>query len=188
MAAQSDDAKEENVKLKEENEALRLRVEELELKLQSKSASSSSPKMKDLPKIDESTVLNVAVFGGGSFGTALAVIAARRGHRVTMLVRDEAQCQSINDHHINPRREWLKKYKLPPNIRCTTSMEEAVDAEKTDLIIHSIPTQHTPAFLAKHAKLIPPRIPLICTSKGIHLKSQQLLRCGLTLCPLICGY
>ena len=59
-------------------------------------------------------------------------------------------------------------------------MEEAVDAAKTDLIIHSIPTQHTPAFLAKHAELIPPRIPLICTSKGIHLKSQQLLRCGLT--------
>ena len=51
MEAQSDDAKEENVKIKEENEALRLRVEELELKLQSQTVSSSSPKEVEVPVV-----------------------------------------------------------------------------------------------------------------------------------------
>ena len=177
MEAKSADVETENAKLKEENESLRRRLEELELKLQSVD-DSVAPKLPALPQIDSSSVLNITVFGGGSFGTALAVIAARRGHNITMLVRNEAQCQSINESQINPRREWLKKYKLPANVRCTTSIKEAVDGTKTDLIIHAVPTQHTPSFLGKYAELIPAHIPLVCTSKGIHLESQQLLRSG----------
>ena len=161
----AEETKEENLKLKKENELLRNRLIELELKLQ-EHKETVNPTLKALPKIDEQTILNITVFGGGSFGTALATIAARRGHNVMMLVRDKQQCESINTSHINPKRGWLRKYKLPENIRCTTDIKEAVIADKTDMIIHSIPTQFTPAFLEKHSKHIPAHIPFVCTSKG----------------------
>merc|ERR1719204_2574563 len=130
----------ENAKLKKENELLRNRLIDLELKLQEeKQQSQPLPELKPLPEIDESTKLNIAVFGGGSFGTALATIAARRGHNVTMLVRDAEQARSINESNLNPKRAWLSKIKLAANIKSTTSMAEAVDATTTHLIIHAIP-------------------------------------------------
>jgi len=169
-----DELKKENDKLKKENDLLRSRMIELNLKLQEEK-QQTLPKLKELPKIDENTVLNITVFGGGSFGTALATIAARRGHNVMMLVRDQQQSHSINSTHINPKRGWLKKYKLPENIKCTTDISQAVDATKTDIIIHSVPTQFTPSFLEKNAKFIPAHIPFVCTAKGIHLKTEKLL-------------
>eukprot|EP00486_Rosalina_sp_Unknown_P013234 CAMPEP_0201593826 /NCGR_PEP_ID=MMETSP0190_2-20130828/191329_1 /ASSEMBLY_ACC=CAM_ASM_000263 /TAXON_ID=37353 /ORGANISM="Rosalina sp." /LENGTH=103 /DNA_ID=CAMNT_0048053199 /DNA_START=11 /DNA_END=319 /DNA_ORIENTATION=+ len=102
----ADELKDENDKLKKENELLRNRLIELELKVQEQKESTSSPKLKDLPEINETTNLNIVVFGGGSFGTALATIAARKGHKVIILVRDENQAKSINEENINPKREW----------------------------------------------------------------------------------
>ena len=176
----SEETKDENEKLKKENELLRNRLIEIELKLQEQK-DIESPDIKPLPKIDENTQLNIVVFGGGSFGTALAVVAARRGHRVKILVRDKNQADSINTTGINPKRGWLKKYNLKElaskcngSITSTTKIEEAVTNE-TNLIIHSIPTQYTPVYLEKYAKYIPADIPIVCTAKGIHLKTQKLL-------------
>mmetsp|Transcript_20182 Transcript_20182/g.32056 ORF Transcript_20182/g.32056 Transcript_20182/m.32056 type:complete len:404 (+) Transcript_20182:28-1239(+) len=172
----SDELKEENTKLQKENELLRSRLIDLELKLQeAKQNEHHLAKLKALPKIDDKTVLNVTVFGGGSFGTALAVVAARRGHNVIILVRDKEQCKSINEQHINPKRGWLQKYKLEPNIKCTTDIKEAVDPANTNIIIHSLPVQVTPDFLEQNAEHIPAHIPFVCTSKGIHLGTEKLL-------------
>jgi len=170
----ADELKDENDKLKKENELLRNRLIELELKVQEQKESTSSPKLKDLPEINETTNLNIVVFGGGSFGTALATIAARKGHKVIILVRDENQAKSINEENINPKREWLKKYKLPTNITSTTDIKKAV-TDETNLIIHAIPTQYTPSYLEKYAEFIPPHIPIVCTAKGIHLQTESLL-------------
>jgi glycerol-3-phosphate dehydrogenase (NAD+) len=45
----------------------------------------------------------VVVLGGGSFGTAMAVLLARNKADmiVTLLLRDEHVCESINEVHIN---------------------------------------------------------------------------------------
>eukprot|EP01083_Nonionella_stella_P203835 743475_1 len=178
----SDELKEENAKLQKENDALRSIIVELNLKLQ-EHKEESPINIKPLPKIDENSKLNITVFGGGSFGTALATIASRKGHKIMMLVRDKQQSKSINESNINPKREWLKKHKLPSNIKCTTEITEAV-TENTHIIIHAIPTQFTPAFLEKYSKYIPPHIPLVCTAKGIHLKTEKLLS---DLIPSILG-
>lgn len=45
----------------------------------------------------------VVVLGGGSFGTAMAVLLARNkvDMNVTLLLRDDVVCHSINEVHIN---------------------------------------------------------------------------------------
>ena len=56
-----------------------------------------------------STVLErtdkVVVFGGGSFGTAMAAALARQRRElsVTMVLRDAAICHDINQQHKNTR-------------------------------------------------------------------------------------
>ena len=47
----------------------------------------------------------VVVFGGGSFGTAMAAVLARQkaGLRVVLLLRDPYTCHSINHEHQNAR-------------------------------------------------------------------------------------
>ncbi len=44
----------------------------------------------------------VAVIGGGSFGTALATLAAKDGREVVMYVREEEVIKAINESNVNP--------------------------------------------------------------------------------------
>ena len=48
-------------------------------------------------------VLNVGVVGGGSFGTALATVAARCGHNVKIFSKTERTIQEINTLRKNTR-------------------------------------------------------------------------------------
>ena len=67
---------------------------------------------------------HVAILGAGSFGTAVATIAARNGHNVVIYCRNAEQVASINETHRNPRR--LSEYELSPLIRATTDFSAAV--------------------------------------------------------------
>jgi glycerol-3-phosphate dehydrogenase (NAD(P)+) len=45
----------------------------------------------------------IGIIGAGSWGTALAIVAARAGHEVTLWSRDPEVVASINEQGINPR-------------------------------------------------------------------------------------
>ena len=113
----------------------------------------------------------VAVLGAGSFGTAIATIAARNGHTAMIYCRHESQATSISEAHRNPRR--LSEYELSPLIRATTDFAAAV--EGAALIVHCVPAQMTPAFLAEHAHEIPRDVPLVSTAKGIVVETMELM-------------
>ena len=63
------------------------------------------------------TTKKVAVMGGGSFGTAMATLLARNKADldVVILVRSEADAESINEDHKNSadERERKQLYALP---------------------------------------------------------------------------
>ncbi len=44
-------------------------------------------------KTEPLDAVRVAVLGAGAFGTAMATIAARRGHQVLLYTRDESQAK-----------------------------------------------------------------------------------------------
>ena len=45
----------------------------------------------------------ITVYGGGSWGTALAHVLASTGREVSLLLRDTTVAEAINRHHENPR-------------------------------------------------------------------------------------
>ena len=78
---------------------------------------------------------HVAVIGAGSWGTALAFLAAQKASRVTLWGRDEKTVAEINRQHTNQR--FLRDIHLPDNINATTALEEVKDAEMIMLVVPS---------------------------------------------------
>ena len=67
---------------------------------------------------------NVAVLGGGSFGTALASIAADNGANVRQWLRDEALVAQINREHRNGR--YLPDYAINPAVTASTDLKSVL--------------------------------------------------------------
>jgi len=74
-----------------------------------------------------------AVLVAGSWGTALASVLADKKMNVMVWTRNEAQRDGINDLHRNER--FLPGVELPPNLRATTDMKEAVEGAKAVVIV-----------------------------------------------------
>ena len=79
----------------------------------------------------------VAVVGAGSWGTALAVVAARAGRGVALHVRDPETAAAIGAAR---RNEWyLPGIDLPDAVRVTADLNDA--CRRADLILLSVPSQ-----------------------------------------------
>ena len=63
------------------------------------------------------TDIKVAVFGGGSFGTAMACVLGRKGVPCTLVVRKADVVEQINENHVNPY--YQSDLLLPSAVRAT---------------------------------------------------------------------
>ena len=109
----------------------------------------------------------VVVLGGGAWGTALALTAARAGRTTTLWARDAATVAAINDTRTNPA--YLPGLALDPPIAATT---DPSIAEKADLIIAAVPTQALRATLQPFASLLRPATPVVSAAKGLERGSH----------------
>lgn len=118
----------------------------------------------------------ITVIGAGAFGTALAQVAARSGHKVRLYARNLEVVEGINSNHKNPH--YLSEFELSEDITAVNSVEEAL--EGASLVILSIPTQKIPDWLAENKKHISPSLLLCNTAKGLYLKDSCLLSEAIT--------
>jgi glycerol-3-phosphate dehydrogenase (NAD(P)+) len=81
--------------------------------------------------------IKIAVIGGGSFGTAMATMAARAGHKVSLYVRDPNQAETINITKTNPK--YLSEYSLHESIIASTDLLSVLQGAL--LVVLSIPAQ-----------------------------------------------
>eukprot|EP00471_Norrisiella_sphaerica_P005874 CAMPEP_0184481276 /NCGR_PEP_ID=MMETSP0113_2-20130426/2824_1 /TAXON_ID=91329 /ORGANISM="Norrisiella sphaerica, Strain BC52" /LENGTH=398 /DNA_ID=CAMNT_0026860301 /DNA_START=506 /DNA_END=1702 /DNA_ORIENTATION=- len=113
--------------------------------------------------------------GGGSFGTAMAICAASKGHNVTLLVRRQEIADEINEQRIHPR---FGDIVLDDKITATTDYEKAFGASadrKPDMLVHAVPAQASRDFLHKVKPFLPKSVPIVSCSKGIEVSSQSLM-------------
>src|ERR1041384_6931478 len=78
----------------------------------------------------------IAVIGGGSWGTALAIVAARAGQNVTLWSRNSNVVETVNRDHANP--SYLSDVRIPEAVSATKELAAAVS--QADLIVLAVPS------------------------------------------------
>lgn len=68
---------------------------------------------------------NVAVIGGGSWGTTLAHLMGLNGYKVYLWLRSEERAEEINTKHTNSKYTG-EDYKLSENLIATTDIEKVI--------------------------------------------------------------
>jgi glycerol-3-phosphate dehydrogenase (NAD(P)+) len=105
----------------------------------------------------------VVVLGGGSWGTTVASICARRGPTLQW-VRSEDTAQDINDNHRNSK--YLgDEVELADTLKATTDFTEA--AECADVIVMGVPSHGFRGVLTELANHLRPWVPVVSLVKGL---------------------
>ncbi|MGP5141511.1 NAD(P)H-dependent glycerol-3-phosphate dehydrogenase, partial [Vreelandella alkaliphila] len=115
--------------------------------------------------------MNVAVLGGGSFGTALASIAADNGAKVRQWMRDEALVTQINHEHHNGR--YLPHYVINPAVIASTDLQSVL--EDAELVLIAIPSKAFRSVVQAAKPWLTPEQILVSTTKGIEQDSFLLM-------------
>jgi len=113
---------------------------------------------------------NIGVIGGGAWGTALAITAAKAGGTVTLWAREEEVVSDINKDHQN--RIFLPDVDLPDNLSATSDLGDLKDRE---MILMVAPAQFVRPVAEDLAKAIPENIPIVLCAKGIEQSTGKLI-------------
>jgi len=112
----------------------------------------------------------IGIIGGGAWGTALGLVAARAGHQTMLWAREPDVVDAINLRHENPR--FLPKVALHEGLAADTAIERVVKG--SDLLALVAPAQHLRAVAAAIGALGAPA-PLMICAKGIEQNSGLLM-------------
>lgn len=113
--------------------------------------------------------MRLAVIGAGSFGTAMAVMAARSGNDVLLWAHDPKVAETLARERRNA--VYLPKIELDPAIRITNSLAEA--AEFTDTFFMVVPSHHFRRVLGELAQHVTAPVNVISGTKGIENETLE---------------
>ena len=112
----------------------------------------------------------VSILGAGSWGTALAVILAKKGVEVNLWCRNETQASQLNK--IRENIKYLPGVLLPQNIKVFSDLKEAVYS--IECVVMSIPSHGIREVLQNLSPLLNSSAIIVNTAKGI--EPQTLMR------------
>lgn len=108
--------------------------------------------------------MNIAVIGAGSWGTALAQVAARNGHEVRLWARRDEVARSINETHRNP--DYLKDAELSDAIVASSDLAEVVEGASAIIVVTPSKYMRTTAEQLGNVR-IPHETPIVICTKGV---------------------
>ena len=106
---------------------------------------------------------NIAVLGGGSFGTVIANIAASNGNKVSLWVRDSEQALRINSEGANT--SYHPELKLSKNIKASDKLSDVVS--NANIIFIATPSSIFETILIRIKPLLYEEVQIISCTKGI---------------------
>ena len=110
------------------------------------------------------------MIGAGSWGTALAIVAARNQHDVRLWAREVEVAEGIQTVHKNPY--YLSDIALPENIRATTSLEEALAGTHFVLIV--VPSHAMREVVTRMRDYLSEDTVIVSATKGV--ENDSLMR------------
>lgn len=118
----------------------------------------------------------ITFLGAGSWGTALAILLAKNGHKVTLWSKIEEEVQMLTEHREHLHR--LPGVKLPSSIEITGNLEQAV-AQGIDLIVFAVASPFVRSTAKEVSAMIPQGQRIVNVAKGV--EEDTLM----TLCAII---
>ncbi len=113
----------------------------------------------------------ITFLGGGSFGSALAVLLAEKNNIVNIYDRDQNVVNEINIKRKNEK--YMKELMFPKGVTAFNNIEEAV--EGADYIVLSVPSHVIRSMCKMIRGKISKDIPIISIAKGIEENSDKRL-------------
>jgi glycerol-3-phosphate dehydrogenase (NAD(P)+) len=116
-------------------------------------------------------VKRLAIIGGGAWGTALAVTAARADAQPVLWARDPGIVTAINERRENPI--YLPGLRLDPAIEATTDLAAAAGGAEGVLL--AVPAQFLRSALGAMLPNLRRGTPLLLCAKGIETESLKTM-------------
>jgi glycerol-3-phosphate dehydrogenase (NAD(P)+) len=105
----------------------------------------------------------IAVVGAGSWGTVLADLLARNGHRVELWAREAEIVEQVNAWHENGI--FLKGARLAESLTATADLNRAVTGK--DMVVMAVPSHHLRTVATALSGTLEPGAMVVSVSKGI---------------------
>lgn len=110
----------------------------------------------------------IAIIGGGSWGSALAMVLADNGYDIIMYMRSSENAFEINNNHTNSR--YLENVELNSEILATTDIADISDCE---IVVFAIPTQNIRSVLNENSKVFNDKAIFVNVAKGIEIGTNK---------------
>ena len=113
--------------------------------------------------------VNVGVIGGGAWGTALAIHAARKGCDTLLWAREEQVVADIESDRVN--RIFLPGFQVPAKLHATTDLERCV--RESTLLLSVVPTPFVGAVIGGITEWLTDDHIIVSCSKGIQNETLE---------------
>ena len=111
----------------------------------------------------------IAIIGAGSWGTALAIVAARAGHNVRLWSRNADVVNSINEQRVNSR--YLSSTSIPEGVISTNDLETALNG--SSLVLIAVPSHAARETLNALTTLLNENAIIVSVAKGIEIETTK---------------
>jgi glycerol-3-phosphate dehydrogenase (NAD(P)+) len=116
-------------------------------------------------------VKRIAILGGGSWGTALAIVLSRthKAHAISLWVRDTALAESIRSGREN--KMYLPGHKLAPKVQVTH--DAAASLKNAEVVIGAIPAAHARSVYRRILPHIVRGTAILSATKGLEPATHE---------------
>ena len=111
----------------------------------------------------------IAIIGAGSWGTALAIMAARAGHNVRLWSRNQDVVSSINGERVNAR--YLSSTLIPDAVIATADIEAAL--ANAPMVLLATPSHAARETLTTVSAHLHDAAIIVSVAKGIEIESGK---------------
>jgi len=111
----------------------------------------------------------IAIIGAGNWGTALSILAARKGHQGTLWWRNADVVAAIRHRHVNT--SYLADIQVPDNVIATCEIEEALNG--AELVILAAPSHVTRELLGRMLPSLRSEMIFVSATKGIEIETGK---------------
>lgn len=112
----------------------------------------------------------IAIIGGGAWGTGIAIVLGRKGtHRVKLWAHEADVCESITQKRMNEK--FLPGRPIPQSVSASNDLGDTLRGAQ--IVVSVMPSQHCRALFERMRPLVPRQALIVSATKGLEEGSLQ---------------